>query len=139
MHFILTAISGKKYDGDAHEVILPTMDGRIGVLSNHMPLFSVIAPGLIAIRKVARDPDTSLEYYATYGGAIEVSDNTLKVLVDEAHQPDEVNEAEVRQAMERAEKMKTEAKDQTSLEHAQTLVDRQAVRLQLTALKRHRR
>jgi ATP synthase F1 epsilon subunit len=139
MHFILTAISGKKYDDDVYEVVLPTMDGRIGVLANHMPLFSVIVPGLIAIRKDVRDPDTSLEYYATYGGAIEVSNNTLKVLVDEAHQTQEVNEAEVREAMERAIKMRAEAKDQSSLEHAQALVDRQAVRLQLAGLKRHRR
>lgn len=139
MKFVLIAISGKKYDSEAYEVILPTMEGRIGVLSNHMPLFSVIVPGVIAIRKNARDPDTALEYFATYGGAIEVSDNTLKVLVDEAHQPDEVNEAEAKHAMERAERMKAEAKDQSSLEHAQALVDRQAVRLQLASLKRRHR
>ena len=139
MHFILTAISGKKYDDDVYEVVLPTMDGRIGVLANHMPLFSVIAPGLIAIRKNVRDADTALEYYATYGGAIEVSDNILKVLVDEANRPEEVNAEEVREAMERAERMKAEAKDQSSLEHAQALIDRQAVRLQLANLKRHHR
>jgi F-type H+-transporting ATPase subunit epsilon len=139
MHFLLTAISGKKYDAEVYEVVLPTMDGRIGVLAHHMPLFSVIVPGVIAIRKTARDPDSSLEYFATYGGAIEVSNNSLKVLVDEAHQPDEINEAEAREAMERAEKMKAEAKDQTSLEQAQSLVDRQAVRLQVASLKRHHR
>ncbi len=139
MRFILTAISGNKYDGEAYEVVLPTKDGRIGVLSNHMPLFSVIAPGAIAVRKNAHDPDTALEYYATYGGAIEVSDNTLKVLVDEAHQPDEINEAETREAIKRAEKILGEAKDQASLEHAQALVDRQLVRLHVAGLRRRHR
>lgn len=139
MRFILTAISGKKYDGEVYEVVLPTMDGRIGVLSHHMPLFSVISPGIIAVRKEARDPDTALEYFATFGGAIEVSGNTLKVLVDEAHQPDEINETEAREAIKRAERMKTEAKDQASLAHAQALVDRQSVRLHVATLKqRHR-
>jgi F-type H+-transporting ATPase subunit epsilon len=138
MRFVLVAISGKKYDDEAYEVVLPTLDGQIGVLEHHMPLFSVIAPGVIAVRKTARDPDSAIEYYATYGGAIEVSDNTLKVLVDEAHRPEEINEAEAREAMERAEKMKTEAKDQASLEHAQTMVDRQAVRLQVAGLRRRR-
>lgn len=136
MRFILTSISGKKYDGDVYEVILPTKDGRIGVMANHMPLFSVIAPGIIALRKNERDPDTALEYFATFGGAIEVSDNVLKVLVDEASRPQEINENEAKQAMERAEKMKSDAKDQASLEHAQALVDRQAVRLQVAGLKR---
>lgn len=138
MRFILTAISGKKYDDDVYEVVLPTMDGRIGVLDNHMPLFSVIAPGAISVRKDARDPDTALEYFATFGGAIEVSDNTLKVLVDEAHRPEDINEEEAREAVERAERMKAEAKDQASLEHAQALVDRQTVRLQVASLKRRR-
>jgi F0F1-type ATP synthase epsilon subunit len=57
-------------------------------------------------------------------------------LVDEADHADEINEAEVQKALERAQKMKAEAKDQVSLEHAQQLVDRQAVRLQVAGLKR---
>lgn len=136
MRFILTAISGNKYDGDAYEVVLPTKDGRIGIMPNHMPLFSVIAPGVISVRKKDRDPDSSLLYFATYGGAIEVSDNVLKVLVDEANLPEEINENEARDAMERAERMKADAKDHASLEHAQSLIDRQAVRLQVAGLKR---
>jgi hypothetical protein len=37
-------------------------------------------------------------------------------------------------------KMKSEAKDQVSLDHAQQMVDRSAVRLQVAGLKRrHRR
>ncbi len=138
MRFTLIAISGKKYDDDVYEVVLPTLDGRIGVMADHMPLFSVVSPGAIAVRKNERDPDSAIEYFATYGGAIEVSDNTLKVLVDEAHRPDEINEVEAQEAMERAERMKSEAKDQSSLEHAQAMIDRQAIRLQVASLK-HRR
>ena len=67
MRFILTAISGKKYDDEVYEVVLPTMDGQIGVLSHHMPLFSAVAPGVVMIRKHARDPDSALEYFAVYG------------------------------------------------------------------------
>jgi len=138
MRFILTAISGTKYDEDVYEVVLPTMDGRIGVLAHHMPLFSVIVPGIIAIRKKANDSDLAIEYLATYGGAIQVADNVLKVLVDEVNHPDEIDEVEARIAMERAQKMKADAKDQASLEHAQSLIDRQTVRLQVAGL-RHRR
>ncbi len=42
-------------------------------------------------------------------------------------------------AFELAQKMKSEAKDQVSLEHAQTLIDRSSVRLQVAGLKRRRR
>ncbi len=139
MRFILTTISGVKYDGEVAEVGLPTLDGRIGVMDNHMPLFSVVAQGAIAIRKLPHDPDSAMEYFATYGGVIEVSQNTLRVLVDEAHQPDEINEQEAQIAMERAKQMKISAKDQASLDHAQTIIDRQAVRLQVASLRHRRR
>lgn len=139
--FQLVAISGKKFDDDVDEVILPTLDGEIGVLQDHMPLVSVATTGAIAVRRNPKDRDDQREFFATNGGVIEVSNNTLRVLVDEADHAEEINEAEAQKALERAQKMHAEAKDQVSLEHAQALVDRQAVRLQVAALKRrhHRR
>jgi F-type H+-transporting ATPase subunit epsilon len=136
IHFQLVALSGTKFDGDVYEVVLPTLDGEIGVLQDHMPLVSVATTGAIAVRKDARDNDAAREYFASSGGVIEVSDNTLRVLVDEADHADDINEAEAEAAMERAQKMTAEAKDQVSLEHAQALVDRHAVRLQVASLKR---
>lgn len=139
-HFQLVALSGKKFDEDVYEVILPTMDGEIGVLQDHMPLVSVAKSGVIAVRRTPKDGEAQREFFATNGGAIEVSDNTLRVLVDEADHADDINEAEAQKALERAEKMKAEAKDQVSLERAQQLVDRQAVRLQVASLRRrHKR
>lgn len=135
-HFQLVSLSGKKFDDDVHEVILPTLDGEIGVLQDHMPLVSVATTGAIAIRRASHDPDSQREYFAVNGGVIEVADNSLRVLVDEADHADELNEAEVQKALARAEKMKSEAKDQVSLDHAQSMVDRQTVRLQVANLKR---
>ena len=139
-HFQLVSISGKKFDDDVYEVVLPTMDGEIGVLEDHMPLVSVATNGAIMVRRDPKDPDHKREFFATNGGVVEVSGNNLRVLVDEADHAEELNEAEVQKALERAQKMKSEAKDQVSLEHAQQLVDRQAVRLQVANLKRrHKR
>jgi len=135
-HFQLVAISGKKFDEDVYEVILPTLDGEIGVLQDHMPLVSVATTGAIVVRRDSKDSDAQREFFATNGGVIEVENNTLRVLVDEADHADDINEAEVQNALDRAQKMKAEAKDQVSLEHAQALVDRQAVRLQVAGLKR---
>lgn len=125
-----------KFDDDVYEVVLPTSDGEIGVLPGHMPLISVATVGVITIRRQARDPDSSREYFAIGGGVIEVENDTLRVIVDEADHADSINEAEAEEAHQRALKMKTEAKDQLSLEHAQQLVDRTATRLQVAGLKR---
>ncbi|HWT55945.1 MAG TPA: ATP synthase F1 subunit epsilon [Candidatus Microsaccharimonas sp.] len=136
IHFQLVALSGTKFDDDVYEVVLPTLDGEIGVLQDHMPLVSVATYGAIAVRREAKDSDSQREFFATNGGVVEVSGNVLRVLVDEADHADDINSAEAEAAHERALKMKAEAKDQVSLEHAQALVDRQAVRLQVAGLKR---
>jgi F-type H+-transporting ATPase subunit epsilon len=97
---------------------------------------SVATSGVIFVRRDPKDSDAKREFFATNGGVVEVSDNTLRVLVDEADHADDINEAEAEAAMERAKKMKAEAKDEVSLEHAQALVDRHAVRLHVAGLKR---
>lgn len=135
-HFQLVSITGQIFDDEVYEVILPTLDGEIGVLQDHMPLVSVATNGAIIVRRNPRDADREREFFATNGGVIDVAGNTLRVLVDEADHADDINEAEAKAAHERAMKLKAEAKDQVSLEHAQALVDRQSVRLQVAGLKR---
>ena len=117
--FQLVALSGKKFDEDVYEVTLPTLEGEIGVLQHHMPLVSVATYGAITVRHNAKDRDDQREFFATNGGVIEVVDNTLRVLVDEADHTDDLNEAEVQAALE-------------------SLVDRHSVRLQVAGLKRRR-
>lgn len=137
IHFQLVALSGTKFDGDAYEITLPTLEGEIGVLQNHMPLVSVATTGVIAVRRDPKEADAAREFFAISGGVIEVRDNMLRVLVDEADNAADINVAEAEAAMQRAEQMKAEATDEVSLEHAQALVDRHAVRLQVAGLKRH--
>ena len=134
--FQLVALSGVKFDNEVYEVVLPTLDGQIGVLSHHMPLISAVTNGVVMVRRNQRDSDGARDFFATNGGVIEVADNQLKVLVDEADHADDISQAEAEAALERAKKMKSEAKDQISLDHAQSLMDRQAVRLQVAGLKR---
>ncbi|MDL2362818.1 MAG: ATP synthase F1 subunit epsilon [Patescibacteria group bacterium] len=138
IRFKLVALSGQKFDDDVYEVVIPTLDGEIGVLEGHMNLVSVAKTGVIAVRRNPRDSDAQREYFATNGGVVEVADGVLSVLVDEADHSDEINEAEAQKALERAQKMVSEAKDQVSLERAQAIVDRQSVRLQVSSLKRRR-
>jgi F-type H+-transporting ATPase subunit epsilon len=135
-HFQLVSLSGTKFDDDVYEVILPTLDGEIGVLDHHMPLVSVATTGAIMVRRQQKDSDRQREFYAISGGVVDVANNTLRVLVDEADHADTINEAEAQAAHERAQMMLAEAKDEVSLEQAQALVDRSATRLHVAGLKR---
>ncbi len=137
--FQLVTLDGVKYADEAYEVLLPTHDGLIAVFKNHMPLVSLAAPGIISIRKKQTDPDDFMERYATNGGVIEIGDNEIKVLADEADHADEINEQETQKAIEQARKLRNEAKDQVSLDKAQSLLDHSQTRLRVAELKRHRK
>ncbi len=139
INFQLVSLDGVKFSEDVYEIILPTLAGEIGVLPGHMPLISVAKAGVISVRRNSNEPDDMMEFFAISGGAIEVSGNNLRVLVDEADNSEEISEEEAREAFERAQKLKAEAKDQVSLEQAQSLIDRSAVRLQVAGLKHRRR
>ena len=138
IHLQLITLSGVKFDKDVYEVLLPTLEGQIGVMQDHMPLVSVATNGVISVRPTEHDLDVAMEHFAVSGGVVEVANNNIRVLVDEADHADTINEAEAIAAHERALKLKAEAKDQVSLEHAQQMVDRTATRLQVAGLKRRR-
>lgn len=136
LHLQLVTLSGVQFEGDVYEVILPTLDGEIGVLQNHMPLISVATAGVVAVKKNRTDTDSQREFFAISGGVIEIEHNQLRVIVDEADHADNINEAEAEAAHERAQAMKAEAKDQVSLDHAQQIIDRTSARLEVAKLKR---
>lgn len=139
IHFELVTLSGTKFTSEVHEVTLPTPGGIIAVFEHHMPLVSIATPGIIKIRRKQADPDDFMEAYATNGGVIEIFGNKVRVLVDEADSSDEINEKEAEKAHQEALELRKTAKDQVSLDRAQSLLDRSAVRLQVAELKRRRR
>jgi F-type H+-transporting ATPase subunit epsilon len=49
-----------------------------------------------------------IEYFATNGGVIEVSEDHVRVLVDEASGSDELDAAELEKALERAKQLRSE-------------------------------
>lgn len=138
IHFQLVSLDGVIFDEQVYEVTIPTLEGEIGVLDHHMPLISVAKTGVVTVRRQERDADDYREYFAINGGAVEVIDNRLRILVDNADSADDINVADAEAAMAKAKQMKEEATDAVSLEHAQALVDRHAVRLQVAGLKRRK-
>lgn len=139
LHFELVTLAGTKFAQEVYEVILPTPQGYIAVLPNHMPLVSLAVPGVISIRHHQAEYDELMERFAVNGGVIEIGDNSVRVLVDEADHEDDINETEAQKAYERAQQLRAQAKDQVSLDQAQTVIDRQAVRLKVAGLRRHRK
>lgn len=138
INFELVTLSGAKFKQQVHEVLLPTPDGQIAVFTGHMPLVSVASEGIISIRVKETDPDDFMESYATHGGLIEITEDGVRVLVDEADHADEIVLAEAEKAREAAKEALKNAKSLVSVDEAQSLIDRAAVRVQVASMKRRR-
>lgn len=139
MNFQLVTLAGVKVDESVYEVIIPTVDGEISVFPSHEPLVTVAKSGVIAVRRDKQHDNDQMDYFAISGGVVEVSADRVRVLVDEAEHGEDIVEAESQAALERAIKLRDEAKTQVELEKAHQLVDRHAVRLKVADLHRRRR
>lgn len=138
MKLELVTLTGLKFSEDVYEVTLPTSTGTISVFPDHMPLVTLATAGVISVRRTRAVADDDRDHFATNGGVIEIGNDYVRVLVDEADHADEIVESEAKSALERAQKLRDDAKDKVSLEHAQALVDRHAVRLKVAELRRRR-
>ena len=139
MKLELVSLSGVTYSGDVYEIGIPTAAGYISVYPDHMPLISLAVPGALTVRK-SKDTD-QVDTYATFGGIVEIDGDAVRILVDEVEHADQLYEDEIREAYEKAQRMKENAKSEVELERAQALIDRHVVRLRVAELKRrpHRR
>lgn len=139
MHLQLITLHGVRVDQEIYELIAPTSAGEIAVFPGHEPIVTLAVPGALAVRHKKEDPDQDLEYFAISGGIIEINPEAIRVLVDEADHGENIIEAESQAALERAMKLRDEAKDQVELDQAHQLIDRHQVRLRVADLQRRRR
>lgn len=139
MNLSLITLLGIKIDQQVYELIIPTAAGEIAVFPGHEPLVALAIPGAIAVRYQKTDSDNKLEYFAISGGIVEISQKSVRVLVDEADHGEDIVEAESKAALERAIVLRDNTEDQLELEKAHQLVDRHSVRLKVAELHRRRR
>ena len=138
MHLQLITLRGVSVDQEIYELMAPTSGGEISVFPGHEPIVTLAKPGALAVRYKKEDTDTQLEYFAISGGIVEINPDFIRVLVDEADHRDDIIEAESKAALDRALKLRDEAKDQIELDKAHALIDRHTVRLRVAELRRRR-
>lgn len=136
MHLQLITLRGVSVDQEIYELMAPTAGGEISVFPGHEPIVTLAKPGALAVRY--KKDDNVLEYFAISGGIVEINPDFIRVLVDEADHGDDIIEAESKAALDRALKLRDEAKDQIELDKAHALIDRHTVRLRVAELRRRR-
>ena len=63
----------------ANEVIIPSYEGQMGILSNHIPLITFLRPGIITIKGTNVDKNFFIKE-----GTVEFSSNNLLILTSTA-------------------------------------------------------
>ena len=127
---IVTAES-EVFSGDVEMLVAPGREGQLGILPNHAPLLTQLAPGEIDIR--ANGEEISM---AVGGGFLEVLANKVVILADTAERADEIDLDRAEAAMKRAEERVASRGADVDMERALQTVARSRVRL---AVARRRR
>lgn len=100
INFEITTPEKKVFTDQVDEVVLPTPQGEIGILPNHIPLVSILSAGELRIKKGG-----DITYLAVSGGFIEVRPDKVIVLADTAERAEEIDEAKAEEARKKAQKM----------------------------------
>ena len=95
----------KVFSEEVDQVIVPTSNGKIGVLPHHVPVIDKLVAGDL---KVIKDGQT--EYLAVGSGFVEVYSEKVSVLTDEAIQVGDRDESDIEEAVKRAQQALEEAK-----------------------------
>ena len=81
------------FSEDISSIVVPTINGQIGVLAQHEPLFSALTEGEIKVSLGNK------EYYLAIGeGFMEVTNSGVTILVTRAFHTHELNESEIKKA-----------------------------------------
>jgi F-type H+-transporting ATPase subunit epsilon len=98
--FLLELVTPERiaFSEQIDQVSVPTVDGEITILPNHIPLFSQLAEGELHIKQGAKDT-----YVALGGGYIQVDKKKTVILATRAFKADELNEKALLQAKQEAE------------------------------------
>lgn len=128
----ITTPDRSMFEGEVDSVSLPTPQGEITILPHHIPLISIVAPGVIAIRQ--KDGGQLL---AVSRGVIEVDGCTIRVMVDTADRADELQEEAILKAKAEAEKLQRERReDREGLVEATAILERELAKLRVVRRRR---
>lgn len=128
----LISPEGSKFDREIEEAILPTPDGQVAVLADHMPLISLLSAGEIIIKENGKE-----DILVTEGGVVEVNNNKVRIIADSAEDLDSLDQLKIEQAKEHAEEILSNAADEIDYVEALALLEKQITKINI--LKRRKK
>lgn len=116
------------YEGEATMVEFNTVEGEIGVLPKHIPLTTVIAPGICTITEAE-----SQKKAAVHAGLAEILPDKVTLLAEIAEWPSEIDVDRARKAEDRAKERLATKGENIDVLRAEIALKKALVRQDLVA------
>jgi len=116
MNLLLEIITPEKviFKDEVQEVVVPTSEGEIAILPNHINLLTQVSPGELIIKK-----GSTQHSLAITGGFLEVNQNTVSIVAEYAVKAQDIEVARAMEAKKRAEKLMNEKTTDNELKIAE--------------------
>lgn len=127
--FMLEILASDKtfYEGEAENIILPTLDGKVGILANHAPTVYAITIGELDFKT-----DEGWSKAVVSSGVAQILDNKVTILVDTIERPEEIDAMRAEEARIRAEERLRRKDSQMEYYQSKAALARAMSRLKIT-------
>jgi F-type H+-transporting ATPase subunit epsilon len=100
---------GEVFNDEVEMVSTRTTVGSIGLLANHEPILAMLDPTELRLYKT----ESEIVRFAQAEGYLQVAEGRALLLVEEAHPPNDLDQGQLRERLEQAERELAEAGDDT--------------------------
>ena len=107
-------------------VEMKTTEGEIGVLAGHIPLTTILEPGVLRIKA-----DGNVKEAALHDGFVQIQKDKVTVLAESCEWPDEIDANRARKAKERAERRLTSGSKEVDMVRAELALKKALIRIDL--------
>ena len=123
----------RAFTDEVDMVIVPGIDGQLGILPNHTRLISALGIGELRIRKAGTEQSMLIS-----GGFVEVRPDKVIVMADLAEHSEEIDEARAAEARKQAEAKLSEAKDPVDIARVRAALQTALMRERIATRRRSR-
>ena len=114
------------FDEAVDMVEMKTTEGEIGVLAGHIPLTTILEPGVLRIKM-----DGNVREAALHDGFVQIQKDKVTVLAESCEWPDEIDANRARKAKERAERRLTSGSKEVDMVRAELALKKALIRIDL--------
>lgn len=115
------------YSGKASFLELNTVEGEIGIYKNHIPMTTVLKPGIATITEEGGNKKEA----ALHTGFMEILGDRITILAEIAEWPDEIDRNRAQEAKIRAERRLQNDKSNINITRAELALHKALVRIEL--------